>query len=115
MRSKIDEVEKAWPRFQEGPGQSREDASVWGDHRFGRVAPFIWADSGQDYGALQTCTLDTAQVIAIKKAGRERLLADAAQYRTQFNQALQENQLCAQHHMHKKDAATGKRILPNAY
>ncbi len=45
---------------------------------------------------------------------RRELSLNAATYTHHFEKALQENQMCAQHHIHKKSGTTGERVVPNA-
>ena len=47
-------------------------------------------------------------------ATSEALYQYAVAYQRRFDKTLQENQKCAQHHIHKKDPKTGKRHIPNA-
>ena len=102
------EVETRWPKFHERDGASAEAVVDWGEKRFGRIPPFVWQDQGLDYGALYGQSPQDRG-----RTGAE-LREDAGRYRRRFDEALQENQLCAQHHVHKKDCRTGDRKIPNA-
>ena len=108
VASKIDEFESRWPKFHERDGASKDTVVEWGENRFGLIPPFVWQDRGVDYGALRGLSPEE------QERTRQELRSDADRYRRQFDEALQENQLCAQHHIHKKDSKTGERKIPNA-
>ena len=94
-------VEERWPRFEE------EDAQyTWGEARHGRVAPFVWTDEGPTYESLPKASEPGSLPASLTE--------DAARYAEHFDTALQENQYCAQHHMHKSFGKDGKRKIPNA-
>ncbi len=108
VAARIDDVEARWPKFHERDGASKNADVSWGDRRFGRIPPFVWQDQGLDYGAMYGLPPHD------QASTRRELLADASRYKRRFDEALQENQLCAQHRIHKKDPKTGDRKLPNA-
>ena len=73
----------------------------WGVNRIGRLEPFIWQDSGEDYSSLYSVANMKGNAEA--QTAYEKLLAEGALYTEAFNTALQKNQSCVQHHMHKKN------------
>ena len=111
-----DELEARWPRFHERLGTNSSDAVTWCENRFGRIPPFIWQDQGREYSRLDPSSGDghrTEYTTRLQKA--EKLLReDSAVYAEKFRRALLENQKCAQHHIHRKNKATGTRMIPNA-
>ena len=61
----------------------------------GRILQFVWLDSGPDYSLLyETPTKDKAL---------DELRQEVLGYTKQFQDALQENMLRAQHHMHNNN------------
>jgi len=89
-------LERRWPCFHEGDESSNGSVVSWGSKRFGRIPPFIWKDEGDDYTSLKS----------------ELLNRDATVYKAKFQEALKESQKCAQHHIHKKDPLSSKRVIP---
>ena len=98
MDEEVAALETQWPRFHEQDEPKSAGSVRWGHERFGRLPPFLYQDTEPDYA--------TAAVQALHD--------DAAAYQRRFDEALQENQKCAQHHIHKKDPKTGERRIPNA-
>ena len=69
----------------------------------------FWNDNGCSYGDL------LQQEDAPKRTiMHDELTEDARRYQESFNDVLQENMKCVQHHIHKKCPKTGERRLPNA-
>ena len=104
----IPEMEARWPKFSEGDSSSPGKKVSWGKHRLGRIPPFIWQDSGVDYKAYSDSPADAKPHLWVQ------LMEDASDWDTQYKAALQENQMCVQHHIHPKNQATGARYLPKA-
>ena len=104
LNERLDSWEKRWPQFNERDDAQPQHTVEWGEHRFGRIPPFVWQDAGQDYSSLHSRN--------DKEAAYEELKREAQAYQAQFDRALQENMMCAQHHIHKKDPQTGERRIP---
>ena len=110
LAEEVAELEQCWPCFKEEPQSDRFAAVSWGDDRFGRIPPFVWEDSGPD---------DAASRLSLPRAAGQstssaRLEEDARRYQSAFDLALQENQKCAQHHMHPRKRGSAERSIPNA-
>jgi hypothetical protein len=104
----IDQIEKNWPKFHEDTDkytlEETDVASkppVWGELRYGRLPPFIWEESKDaDYSSLYEANAPDDQ---------HAILQDGANaYRRRFNNALQENQMRVQHHIHPKNKKQAK-------
>ena len=110
------ELEKRWPQLNEKDEAIDDAEPKWGKYRFGRVAPFIWSDSGSTYSDCHEEHVMSVDGLSVSDATEKRreLSLDAAAYTQHFGKALQENQMCAQHHIHKKSGTTGERLVPNA-
>ena len=104
----MDDVEARWPRFDEKNEAKAGQTTQWGASRLGRVPPFIWNDAGRSVADLHGKSSEQAA------STWSALLADATKYESEFNAALQENQMCVQHHIHPRNRKTGARYLPNA-
>ena len=104
----IGAVEARWPKFHERDGAEAGAPVTWGAQRFGRLPAWLWSDDGASYGDLYAASPRQ------RSRTLQELQADAEVYAGRFNAALQENQLCAQHHIHKRDPKTGERKIPNA-
>ncbi len=51
--TKIDEIERQWPKFHEKEHNTQNGPPpIWSPDRYGRLPPFIQADEGDDYGCL---------------------------------------------------------------
>ena len=109
--SEIAGVEKAWPKFHELDQGAADAAVPWGEHKMGRLPPFVWDDgspNGDTYGAcLDACSMAEKEVIYSSLERESRVYAES------FNVALQHNQERVQHHIHRR-GKDGVRILPSA-
>ena len=133
LSEEVESLERDWPCFKETGGTTSEAPPRWGESRVGRIAPFVWRDSGPDYCSLplsaqgsvgsgsersRLAARPTASATPPRhpstSAGWLALVEDAAQYQSQFNRVLQDAQKCAQHHIHPKSRETGQRMIPNA-
>ena len=110
LDAEIEELETRWPRFHEKDETRPGEVVRWGPKRFGRLAPFLFQRAGPKYRRLHDRETSEQQ----RNETMRKLREDAEQYQAKFNEALQENMKCAQHHIHKRDAKSGKRTLPNA-
>ena len=111
------DLEKRCPQLNEKDDAIDGAVPEWGMYRFGRVAPFIfWSDTGLTYGDCHEEQVMGVEGSTVSDATdkRRELNLDAAAYTQHFSKALQENQMCAQHHIHKKSSTTGERLVPNA-
>ena len=80
----------------------------WGEVQQGRIPVALVADDEPHYLSVP---FDTEA----ERETSNRLLSDAAaRYNDLFDRVLQFYQARCQHHMHKRDRKTGKRVLPNA-
>ena len=110
LQKEVDELERRWSQFSENDFRG-EDSSVptWGRCTAGRIAPMFWNDNGCSYGDLLQQEDAPRRTIV-----HDELTEDARRYQESFNDVLQENMKCVQHHIHKKCPKTGERRLPNA-
>jgi len=60
------DVEKRWPQFHEDDEKKSGEGVPWGDHRFGRLPPFLWEDRGITRSSIVT----TDKRMAWKKCTR---------------------------------------------
>ena len=103
----VESTEAKWPKFSEQGEAAAGQPVEWGPHRPGRIPPFVWNDKADVYEAYCSAPAST------KRQTWSDLQQDATKYEGSFKSALQENQLCVQHHIHPKNKATGHRYLPN--
>ena len=110
MDEEVVALESRWPRFHEQDEPMTQGSVRWGDYRFGRLAPFLREDAGPTFSSV--CT--PAGPESSQRTTPQALYEDASVYQRHFDRTLQENQKCAQHHIHKRDSKTGQRRIPNA-
>ena len=112
LTAEEESIEKHWPCFHERDGLGHASKATWGNYRFGRIAPFLWRDSEMNGDAYtDVCKMPNGPG---KNLAMKNLEVEATQYKKHFQRCLQENQKCAQHHIHKKNSKTGERFIPNA-
>ena len=111
LDEEINELERQWPCFKEtdGAAQTPDGAAqtpttTWGEHRIGRIPPFVWEDRGTTYSDVGA---------SASPAAMSALHADAKAYSEHFARALQENLKSAQHHIHPKKGASQQRTIPS--
>ena len=105
LANEIDELERRWPCFKETDDATQTEPRTWGEHRIGRIPPFIWQDSGTTYSDINPSTSPSEM---------SALHTDARTYEQHFARALQENLKSVQHHIHPKHGdGSQKRTIPS--
>ena len=90
MDEDVAAAEKHWPKFSEMDEAASGQPVRWGSDRIGRLPPFIWKDTGLDYGCLHSSPDQHRHLLDV-------LHLDANAWRLQYEKCLQTNQVCVLH------------------
>ena len=110
LREEMPNLEANIPKYDETTECESTTDRQWGETKLGRIPRFFYDDAKGD-NLLCFNALGDANVSAEIQSSLD---ADAALYKKAFKKHVQYFQSRCQHHIHRLDAKTKKRMVPNA-